>query len=179
MQTSSRRTVSTRTRAALLVAVALTGLMLIGACGDGSGGVPANGINPVGPGINPIEGLAGPGGPGGGPGITTARSPEDTVRAYFQAAETNDCEALISLTTRRVWSSDGKNTREEALAECNEGGDAEFERAQVGSMTTIPGADGNTSVVTASVTVEDETRDVEFELVKEDGGWKVDDLKVK
>jgi hypothetical protein len=178
MQTTSRRTVPARTRAALLAAAALAGLMLISACGDGSGGVPANGINPVGPGAGPLDGPAGGLGAGGNSGVTTVRSPEDTVRAYLQAGTDKDCERLISVTSKRVWSSNGKHTREQALAECEEE-DEGLEQARVGTMTTTPGADGNSSVVTAQLTIDDETRDVVFELVKEDGEWKVDELRLK
>ena len=53
-------------------------------------------------------------------GVIGGRSPEQTVRDYFEAAQSRDCKRMIDLVTEDTWRQGGAATKSEAVGECED-----------------------------------------------------------
>jgi hypothetical protein len=101
------------------------------------------------------------------------RSPEDTVRLFFDASMDRNCEELVDLVVERSWSQNGTVDKDTAVDQCNEdlAVDAEFE-AELRDVEVTDEKD-DTAVVQVQYTLEGEDVDTRLDLEKEDGDWKV------
>jgi hypothetical protein len=144
-----------------MAAAAVAGLMLIAGCAGED--APADNPN-AGSGATQANSA---------PPSPTGPTPEETVRTYLDAGGKKDCETVMEVSTERYWSQGGKQTREEALANCTSG---QVPNASLSEVNTTGGDDAAT--VTAKLTINGQTGNAEFKLLKEDGVWKVDDLQV-
>lgn len=114
-------------------------------------------------------------GDGGGPG-GSARSPEQTVEQFWEAARTGDCDTAIGLVTEKVWSEEGTLTRDEALADCQESFADGDEIPQVEDSTLVSET-GDTAVVDVTMAVPDiGSTTITHDLVREGGEWKIDEV---
>jgi hypothetical protein len=104
-------------------------------------------------------------------------SPESTVEALFDAGQDRDCEAAGELLSSSTF--DAMGGREAALQQCQaaleqEGGLFSAEGAELVS-TDVTSEDDSTATVSAEVRTPDgETNNQDYNLVKEDGEWKID-----
>jgi hypothetical protein len=103
--------------------------------------------------------------------------PEQALRAFFDAAQSRDCEGMISLVSEASWSQNGTVTREEALSECaSEVQDDEFFPAGTTiTSTEVTSQEGDTAqieVTTSSEVLGEQTETIP--MVREDGKWLVD-----
>jgi hypothetical protein len=103
--------------------------------------------------------------------------PEQALRSFFDAAQSRDCDAMISLVSEASWSQNGTVTREQALDECSsEIQDEEFFPAGTTiTSTEVTSQEGDTAqieVVTESEVLGEQTETIP--MVKEDGKWLVD-----
>ena len=109
-------------------------------------------------------------------GDDAGSSPESAVEAFFDAGQDRDCEAAGELLSSQTFDTFGG--REAALAACQasleqEGGLFSAEGAELVS-TEVTSEEDSTASVTAEVRTPDgETSNQEFNLVKEDGDWKI------
>jgi hypothetical protein len=105
--------------------------------------------------------------------------PAATVEAYFNAGQDRDCEAAGELLSNAAFESFGG--REAALQACQaaleeEGGLFSAEGAELVS-TDVGSEDDSSATVTAEIrSPEGETTSQTFDLVKEDGEWKIGTL---
>ncbi len=95
--------------------------------------------------------------------------PKDAVKEFVAAANNNDCEGMIAVVTQRY--------KDDNYFDSCEGYDAGGEsnvKYAINGVTTS----GDTATVTGTITdVElDETYDLDFGLIKEDGEWRIDEL---
>jgi hypothetical protein len=104
----------------------------------------------------------------------TGESPEQTVRRYFAAFTSRDCDTLIDLGTERAWSEDGTLSQAEALQKCRDTADQIAIDSSYGA-TTLKSEDGDQAVVEMEVTNFDGGRSQQdVQVRKDDGRWKVD-----
>jgi len=108
-------------------------------------------------------------------GDAASGTPGDVVEQYFAAAESADCETLISLVSDVTWEQAGMIDDSEALANCNDAAESGqqlegMSLEEIGEVTE----DGDVAVVEVSGTFEGEPLTETFRLVREDGDWKLD-----
>jgi hypothetical protein len=118
---------------------------------------------------------------------TSIGDPVEALQAFYQAGIDDDCTKGVDLITEESWgilvagddfdgdtSSLDSVSRSDAIAECKdqaESGDPDEKLANA----TLASQDGSTAIVTASLEPNDgEPYDMDFHMVKEGGGWKVD-----
>lgn len=116
------------------------------------------------------------------------RSPEDTVRAFWEAERNGDCAELVDVVTERSWAvlwvegdveQASRDAVVEACAESAEAGGraggaaAGRRRAGLDSVVVISQG-GDRAVVAVTTTVDGETSTYDIPLESEDGEWKVD-----
>ena len=96
-------------------------------------------------------------------------SPEDAVQAFFDASKSEDAEAACaSLTT------DSQDLAAAGEDSC----EASFEKSVSSGQSNVPGSieigDVTTEGDTATVPVTADGEETTFDVVQEDGSWKID-----
>ncbi|HEY8543751.1 MAG TPA: hypothetical protein VIL36_01840 [Acidimicrobiales bacterium] len=101
------------------------------------------------------------------------RSPEDTVRLFFDASMDRDCEELVDLVVERSWSQGGTVGRAEAVDQCTRdlASDVDFDAELLDVEVTAE--EDDTAVVEVKYTLEGEDIDTRLDLEKEDDTWKI------
>jgi hypothetical protein len=103
------------------------------------------------------------------------RSPEDTVRAFWEA---DDCPTLVDLMTENSWfffemeADSGRVSRQQAIEDCESSEDFDDEERLESVELVSQEGDRATVEVTRAIGGDSETNDVV--LRREDGEWKVD-----
>jgi hypothetical protein len=108
-------------------------------------------------------------------GCGDERSPVDAVRGYMEPGQRGDCGAVREEATEKLWSMDGAQSKEEAIATCKENGAVDSE---VGTLTPSPSGDNPDVVnVRSKVTANGESRPFTFRVIRDHGSWKVDGIR--
>jgi hypothetical protein len=98
-------------------------------------------------------------------------SPEQSARAYIDAARNQDCETILGLVSRASLASLGTG-REAQLAACEAQYTMPYEYAP--TDVRVVSQDGQRATVTVTADVPGGTESDDFALVSEDGAWKLD-----
>jgi hypothetical protein len=106
----------------------------------------------------------------------SSSGPEDAVREYFDAFQDANCDRLVELVQKETWSQGGQVTRKAAVKQCDDefASQADFD-IELDKVKVVDEKDDK-ATVEAKVTVGEESRTAQFDLVKEGGDWKLANL---
>lgn len=97
-------------------------------------------------------------------------SPEDTVKAFFDAMKEGDCETAFNYMTEQSWSRDGTLSREEAVSQCEQSppmAGVDVHDAKLANES------GDSATVDVTVSQAGQTMTAPMMLQREDGQWKL------
>lgn len=105
-----------------------------------------------------------------------SRSPEETVRDYFEATQDGDCDELIEMVHEDVWSQSGEIKRDEALEQCKAEVRGQQEVESKLDRTKLVSEKDDKATVEADITIDGDDLSVSIDLVKVDGDWMISNL---